>query len=223
MELKHGTLVQKDSVVGKTRWSKFKDFVVTHPETSAYAGTFVASTAVVVKNFESQSTGAVGVGMFSLMATMGAFVREDLMKKSFTKADRIVTSAIADVGFVAAAAMMLYSNHPVAGATVGSVTMLASLVYKPVKEIITNTAASVKQKIGMLTCGTVGLTGMFAAVTGMSSGGVDGLLKLNLHTWQHIVADLGAAVVGITVAILAGKQFGKIADGIKNETGKDIF
>lgn len=222
MELKHGSISQIEPAAQKTRWSKFKDIVKKHPETTAYAATFVASTAVTFSNFPtSMPTGAAGVSLFSMMAGVFAFIREDVLKKSLTKVDRIVMSTIANVGFVACAAM-LQTKHSVAGAVVGSASLMASFLYKPVKEILMDAAATVKQKVGMLACGAVAISGILATTIGMSSGGYNTLFNLDLKVWQMAAADLGGAAIGVTVAILAGMKFKKIADGIKREAKNEV-
>ncbi|MCI0503373.1 hypothetical protein L0Y65_01525 [Candidatus Micrarchaeota archaeon] len=217
MELKHGSISQREPSTQKTRWSKFKDAVKKHPETTAYAATFIASTAVTFSNFPTSiPTGAAGVSLFSMMAGTFAFIREEFLKKSFTKADRIATSVVANVGFIASAVIM-QTKHSMAGAVLGSASILASVLYKPVKEIINHATATVKQKIQLLSCGAAVMSGILAATVGLSSGGYHGLFNINLKVWQMAAVDFGAAAIGVTVAILAGMKFMKTADDIKPE------
>ncbi len=212
--LNHGRLaVAEEQKMAKTKWSRFKDLVVKHPETTAYASTFVASTAAFAA---TTATPAAGISLYSIFGTFCAWAREEVFKPAYTKMDKVVTSVIANAGFVAASALML-TKHNVLGAAIGSAAIMGSILYKPVKEIVIDPFNSVAKKIQLLASGLVAGVGILMVAAGMSEGGIAGIFNLPLTTGQRAAVDFGLAGVGIAVAALGIMSSRKIIDNWKRD------
>ncbi|MFH1222347.1 MAG: hypothetical protein V1492_04655 [Candidatus Micrarchaeota archaeon] len=207
-------------------WSRFKDAtvktVVKYPQTIAYGTTFAASTTATITSAQSKSAAAPGIALLSLLNIVGTVAREnDHLSTSIapTKKDKIVTGAIAAVGFLVGSYLMFKGYYN--AIYISGYSMIASLVYTPVKETLLNVKNTTMHKLNFLAAGALTVAGGYITAVGASEGGVMGLINNStIPLLGHVIMDFAAMGIGITMAIVGIGKLGQLKNKEKKLIGE---
>lgn len=193
------------------KWAGFKNALRTHPETNAYIGAMIASFPIGVIPHAPKTVPLAGL-LAGVMAA-GAATRENILKKSYTKAERITSSIISGVGYAASAALVLASHH-LLGIGMAISTLTASILYKPLKEFKENASATLGQKIGLLILGATTVAGLVLAIYNILE------LTMNLNLNMNAALNFFGGLLGFSVADSAAKQSVEISKEIKPQESR---
>ena len=194
------------------KWSRFKNAVRTHPETDAYVGAVIASVPISFIPHAPKTTPFAS--LLAGMAILGVVTRENILKKSYTKAERIVSSVIAGAGYAASAALV-FADHHILGTVLTFSSLAASILYKPVKEFIVNAEATLWQKIQLLVNGATIVGGLTMMIYGALMTTFD--LFKGSHLTGSNVLDMVIAISGMLVSQSAAERSVSISENIKSE------